>query len=116
MVLATLFLSQLEILGIPLTNVIIIHLHHGIRTQSDTELEQIISFFSPLFPELKLITRHKSTTTAPKSTEQALRKRRYTQFADIASEHKLDLLMTGHHLNDRVESTFLHLLRGAGKD
>jgi tRNA(Ile)-lysidine synthase len=46
-------------------------------------------------------------------SEAGLRIWRYAQFAEICREKKIDFLLTGHHLNDRVESTFLHLLRGA---
>jgi tRNA(Ile)-lysidine synthase TilS/MesJ len=45
----------------------------------------------------------------PKS-EENLRNRRYAEL----KKQKADFVVLGHNLSDRIESTFLNLLRGAG--
>jgi len=48
--------------------------------------------------------------------EQLLRKRRYEKIQSYAHQHKIKILITGHNLSDRIESTILSLLRGAHID
>ena len=43
--------------------------------------------------------------------ENSLRNRRYSQFSSLQKSTKSSYVFVGHHLNDRVESTFLNLLR-----
>jgi tRNA(Ile)-lysidine synthase len=50
-----------------------------------------------------------------KTTEKALRERRYQCFtSSFMKGKKEEFLMLGHHLEDRIESTFLNTIRGAG--
>ena len=42
------------------------------------------------------------------------RKVRYSWFDELCSESSIDLIFTAHHLNDRIETLFINLLRGAG--
>ena len=43
--------------------------------------------------------------------ESSLRNWRYSQFSSLQKSTKSSYVFVGHHLNDRVESTFLNLLR-----
>jgi len=51
-----------------------------------------------------------------KNTEASLRKRRYEEIQTYMEKHDINKLITGHHLSDRIESTFLNLLRGCAID
>ena len=42
------------------------------------------------------------------------RKVRYKWFEELRAEQEADYIFTAHHLNDRVETLFINLLRGAG--
>jgi len=42
------------------------------------------------------------------------RKVRYSWFEELCSEKGIDIIFTAHHLNDRIETLFINLLRGAG--
>jgi tRNA(Ile)-lysidine synthase len=42
------------------------------------------------------------------------RKVRYTWFEELSLKDDIDLIFTAHHLNDRIETLFINLLRGAG--
>lgn len=48
------------------------------------------------------------------SIQMAARELRYEWFAELQKEHGLDRLITAHHLNDQVETFFIHLIRGSG--
>lgn len=43
-----------------------------------------------------------------------MRRWRYEEFEKICLDKNIDFVVTGHHLNDRVESSLLHMLRGSG--
>lgn len=47
-------------------------------------------------------------------SESNLRTWRYQEFAKAGNKYRITYLILGHNLNDRVESTVLNLLRGAG--
>ena len=47
-------------------------------------------------------------------SEQALRERRHKQFIDYCTTHHISLLLTWHHLDDRIETTLLNMKRGTG--
>ena len=48
------------------------------------------------------------------SVETACRELRYRWFADLADAEGAQAIAVGHHMEDRVETFFLNLLRGAG--
>lgn len=48
------------------------------------------------------------------SVQVAARKLRYDWFEELAEKNGYNLLATAHHLNDNLETTLLHLVRGTG--
>ncbi len=109
MTLATLFILRSHQNKFPLKNIHIIHCNHNIRKQSAPEAEFIQTFF-------KGCTIHippKRNKNLPKD-EKALRQRRYQCFQKILKKNAIQTLFLGHHLEDRIESTFLNCIRGAG--
>lgn len=48
------------------------------------------------------------------SIEMAARELRYAWFNQLTAEHALDYIITGHHLDDQVETFFINLVRGTG--
>lgn len=42
------------------------------------------------------------------------RELRYEWFSDLMDSERFDYLVTAHHLNDRIETLFINLLRGSG--
>lgn len=85
-----------------------IYCDHRIREHKDIECIQ--TYISPV--KLHIVQR-KNTE---KNTENDLRKRRYKQINKYAEKIWSQTMVTGHHLSDRIESTFLHLLRGCDID
>jgi len=90
-----------------LQNLFFIHCNHNVR-QGNTSDEQFIrTFFEGT--QIHITKRTKKS----KTTEAELRNRRYGVFKKEIKEHDIDRLLFGHNLTDRIESTFLNLLRGA---
>lgn len=87
-------------------NVMFLHLHHGVRKESDKEAELMRKFFGD-----NVLVKHYEGVD---KKEADLRHWRYQQYEETCQNLDVDFVVTGHHLDDRVESTFLHMLRGAG--
>lgn len=98
----------------PLHHLVFVHCNHGIRKESLQEENFVKYFFAGT--SLKIVRRDEWPVRRKniKLTEEYLRNWRYTQFRDIAHTTWASFLVLGHHLDDRIESTFLHLLRGCG--
>lgn len=53
---------------------------------------------------------------SPAGIEAAAREARYQTLKRIAHETNSDVIMTGHHLDDRIETFFIQWMRGAGPE
>ena len=89
-----------------LTKIHIAHCNHKIRPESEDEAKFMADFFSGL--DFHLYEREWWN-----DDENSLRNRRYSQFSSLQKTTKASYIFLGHHLNDRIESTFLNLMRGA---
>ena len=89
-----------------LTKIHIAHCNHKIRPESEDEAKFMSEFFSGL--DFHLYERNWWN-----EDENSLRNRRYSQFSSLQKSTKASYIFLGHHLNDRVESTLLNLMRGA---
>lgn len=90
-----------------LQNLFFIHCNHTIRPGNQADEAFIKKFFEGTQIH---ISKRKSDT---KHTEAELRNRRYGEFKKEIKKQHIDRLVFGHNLTDRIESTFLNLLRGA---
>lgn len=89
-----------------LTKIHIAHCNHKIRPESEDEAKFMSDFFSGL--DFHLYERQWWD-----EDENSLRNRRYSQFSSLQKSTKASYIFLGHHLNDRVESTLLNLMRWA---
>ena len=89
-----------------LTKIHIAHCNHKIRPESEDEAKFMSDFFSGL--DFHLYEREWWNCD-----ENSLRNRRYSQFSSLQKSTKASYIFLGHHLNDRIESTLLNLMRGA---
>ncbi len=92
--------------GLDLNKIHIAHCNHKIRPESEDEAKFMSEFFSGL--DFHLYER-----AWWNEDENSLRNRRYSQFSSLQKLTKSLYIFVGHHLNDRVESTLLNLMRGA---
>ncbi len=88
-----------------LDNLFFVHFNHKLRAESDQEQLFVEQYFGD-----KLMVIEK---TSADISEEDLRKWRYKHMDALSKKYYIDYVVTWHHLNDRVESSFLHLLRGA---
>ena len=89
-----------------LNNLFFVHCNHKTRVETEEEEQFIRSFFDGL--NLNVCQYAWSD-----KWENALRERRYSEFNEIVKKNKIDFLITGHNLTDRIESTFMNMCRGA---
>lgn len=88
-------------------NLFFMHCNHQTRSGNASDEEFIRKFFEGI--QVIITTR----TSNKKCTEAQLRDWRYGEFKKQTKKHMIDQLIFGHNLTDRIESTFLNLLRGA---
>ena len=91
------------------------HIEHGIRGESSIRdmkfAEELcnklgIEFFSKRFDVPEIAKNEKL------SVEAAGRKVRYEYFSHIMKEHGYNILATAHHLDDKIETVVMNILRG----
>lgn len=92
------------------------HVNHQLRKESDEEEQYVkefcekngIEFFS------KRIDVENLAHTNKIGTEEAGRKVRYEFFEEVLEKTKADKIAVAHNKNDKIETIFLHILRGSG--
>jgi tRNA(Ile)-lysidine synthase len=91
-----------------------LHVHHGLHKQADDWAEfcqrQCDARRVPLAVARVQVERH------GRGVEAAAREARYRELARGASDIGAVAVLTGHHLDDRLETFLLQWLRGAGPD
>ena len=90
-----------------LQNLFFIHCNHNTRVGNGSDEIFISTFFHDT--QLIIVKR----TSNKKANEAQLRDRRYEEFKKQTKKYNIDQLVFGHNMSDRIESTFLNLLRGA---
>ena len=90
-----------------------LHVNHGWRAKASTEDEQWVRCWCR-DRGLKLDV--KRLGVGVKRTEGEARKGRWAFFRKMTVKHGLTSLYLAHHADDRVETFFLQLLRGAGPE
>lgn len=92
-------------------HLIVAHVNHELRSQSQVEEEFIQSYCKE--NQLQLEIHHWDKKDHPKSgVEEAARKQRYDFFAQVMKANNANVLVTAHHLNDLVETMLMKLVRG----
>lgn len=98
-------------------NVAVLHVNHGTRkeqAQTDaTFVKEITKAHGLQFHLVELEPLANSSNHAPLS-EELLRDRRYEAFTATAKKIGARYLVTGHHLDDQVETVLFRILRGTG--
>lgn len=87
--------------------ILLAHINHGVRKESDFEEEELKKIAKKL--GVKIFT---SSFSGPFS-EQKARDFRYTFFKKIMKEEQCTALVTAHHADDQAETIFMRILRGS---
>lgn len=86
-------------------NIIVLYCDH--QTRVSKARSQIQAYNNKRCTLVK-VTRTKNQN----NTENAMRQRRYKQIQKTADKYNSKIIVFGHNLTDRIESTFLNMLRG----
>lgn len=93
------------------------HLNHmlrGVDAENDAKFaENVCSELDVPF-YLKKVDVLQYAKEHSQSTEEAGRNIRYSFFADLCREYKIDKIATAHNLNDNVETVLMRFIRGTG--
>jgi tRNA(Ile)-lysidine synthase len=94
-------------------NIVVAHINHGLRKESDEEYEYVKKFSSDhnlLFEGIKL------GEFDTNSIENEAREKRYSFYEDILKKYKSKYLLLAHHGDDLVETILMRLTRGSTLD
>ena len=92
-----------------------LHVHHGLRPESDEEETTVRNFCADLGVPLTVYhTDVKREKQKGESVESAARRLRYAFFEKEAGDLPFSHLATAHTADDQAETVLLHLLYGAG--
>ena len=101
----------LEILQKFKFKIVVAHIHHNLRKESDFEAQQLEEYCKKhnLIFEFKKIEKYPQD----KFSEENARKIRYDFFDDLIKKYKSDILFTAHHGDDQVETILMRITRGS---
>lgn len=97
-------------------SLVISHIHHGVRKESDQE-EVLVKKIAAEFNAEISVHRFKAkeyADNANKSFQEAAREWRYARFREDQEKYGCDLIATAHHMGDQAETVMYRLLRGSG--
>ncbi len=91
--------------------IVVAHVHHNLRKESDKEAVIVENFCK----DNNLIFAFKKIEKYPnnKFSEENARKIRYEFFDEIVKKYDADILFTAHHGDDLVETVLMRLTRGS---
>ncbi|GAK01418.1 tRNA lysidine(34) synthetase TilS [Geomicrobium sp. JCM 19055] len=93
--------------------VIVAHVHHGLRQQSDDErlmIEQYCEAYNIKFYFKRIDL--KGNRVSSKSIQNDARAIRYAFFSEVMQKENAATLVTGHHGDDQVETVLMKITRG----
>ena len=106
-----------EILGelLPEKNLFLFHCSYGLRGKENEEEKK---FFKEITREknLKSYFYFHDLTNYPHNIQNKAREIRYQQARKLVKENGFDYIVTGHHLDDFLETFFLKLLAGSSPE
>ena len=91
--------------------VVVAHVHHNLRKDSDFEAQKVEEYCV----KHNLIFEYKKIEEYPdnKFSEEAARKIRYNFFDSLIKKYNSNILFTAHHGDDQIETILMRLTRGS---
>jgi len=90
---------------------VLVHVHHGLRAQSDDEALHVRRLAQQLGSEVHISYLHMKPGPGAQARARSLR---YAAFKQIAADRKCSHILTGHTFDDQAETALMRILRGAG--
>lgn len=112
-----LLLLLLELRSVYKLEILVAHLHHGIRGEAADQDERYVRNFCgirkiPCCMERVCIAERSKQWGC--SEEEAGRKARYSFFMKLCNQYDYDKIAVAHNKNDNAETVLFHLVRGSG--
>ena len=114
---STALLHLLHLLRTPLRlTLIAAHAHHGLRPESDRELEHAVAVCDKL--GITCVTARLDVPAMQAASgaglEESAREARYAFLDSVRKDHHADWIVTAHHGDDLAEDIIMRLIRGTG--
>lgn len=94
-------------------NVAAAHVNFKLRgVDSDKDEAFVVKVCQEL--NIPLYSTQKPVDKNSENVQIAAREARYAWFEEVYQKHHFKYVFTAHHLNDRIETFFIHLIRGSG--
>ncbi|HOX88707.1 MAG TPA: tRNA lysidine(34) synthetase TilS [Burkholderiaceae bacterium] len=100
--------------GSPVRDLVAVHVHHGLSRSADAWAEHCRLLAERLEVDFELV--RVKVRARGQGLEAAAREARYTALAQVAQARGAHLVLTAHHLDDRLETFLIQWMRGAGVD
>jgi tRNA(Ile)-lysidine synthase len=104
--------------GTPIRPLVIAHLNHQLRGEESDADEQFVRGLASRLSGVQFAVRRVNVVQAAAQSrmnlEAAARRERYLFFAEVAVEHGVGCVVTGHTANDQAETVLHRLRRGTG--
>lgn len=97
-----------------LRRLLAVHVNHGLQPAAQDFERHCAALCAAQQVELEV--RRVSVQPRGRGLEAAARAARYEALAQVARERRSPLVLTAHHLDDRIETFLIQWLRGAGPD
>ena len=95
-------------LGYNTKHIYIWHYNHAFRSESKIEQEELTKYFSD--KNVNFVT---DIYSGDRFDERSLRNARWNFFDNIINSQNVNYILTGHHLDDRIETSVINQIRGA---
>ena len=113
MFLSVLILKYFQLNNLNLDNLCFVHCNHKTRKETDKEEKFVKKQLQVTGCKFQIVSYNKQNDGVVKETENDLRQWRYGEFQKIIDKNNIDFLLTWHNLTDRIESSFMNMLRGS---
>ncbi len=94
----------------------ILHVDHGLRTESSREAKQIKSWITDIPHHKFSILKWKHTGTITKKIQEQARDARYKLLSTYCQKNKIKYLFIAHHGDDQAETILFRLTKSSGID
>jgi len=96
--------------------IVVVHVHHHLRSEADEEAGLVESVAEGLGLPFEQVDIDGGKMRSRGNLASRLREQRYRALARIAGERGATAVVTGHHGTDQVETVLMAMLRGASLD
>ncbi|MBV8210887.1 MAG: tRNA lysidine(34) synthetase TilS [Burkholderiaceae bacterium] len=91
-----------------------VHVHHGLQREADSWVQHCERLCAQM--DVPLTVRRVRVERRGTGVEAAAREARYRVLEEVARELGAQIVLTAHHLDDRLETFLLQWIRGAGPE